>query len=97
MPAPQTRYANSGDVNVAYQVLGEGPIDPAYVWGWITDVESHAGLRDTPWSSSARSRDRVEPARAFRNRRFRRLQGHSRFAVRRDTCQARPAQMTGAV
>jgi len=24
---PETRYARSGDVNVAYQVMGEGPVD----------------------------------------------------------------------
>jgi hypothetical protein len=24
---PQTRYAQSGDVSIAYQVLGDGPID----------------------------------------------------------------------
>ena len=24
---PMTRYARSGDVNIAYQVVGEGPID----------------------------------------------------------------------
>src|SRR5207247_1044492 len=33
---PKTRYALSGDVHVAYQVLGEGPIDLVYVPGWIT-------------------------------------------------------------
>jgi class 3 adenylate cyclase len=39
MPAPATRYAKSGDVNVAYQVLGEGPIDLVYVWGWISHLD----------------------------------------------------------
>jgi hypothetical protein len=24
---PETRYARSGDVNIAYQVVGEGPFD----------------------------------------------------------------------
>jgi hypothetical protein len=24
---PETRYAHSGDVNIAYQVVGEGPRD----------------------------------------------------------------------
>ena len=28
---PETRYARSGEVNVAYQVLGEGSIDLVYV------------------------------------------------------------------
>ena len=39
MPAPRTRYAKSGDVNVAYQVLGEGPIDLVYVWGWLSHLD----------------------------------------------------------
>jgi pimeloyl-ACP methyl ester carboxylesterase len=39
MPAPETRYAKSGDVNVAYQVLGKGPIDLVYVWGWISHLD----------------------------------------------------------
>jgi pimeloyl-ACP methyl ester carboxylesterase len=36
---PETRYAKSGDVNIAYQVLGEGPLDLVYVPGWISNVE----------------------------------------------------------
>jgi class 3 adenylate cyclase len=31
--APQTHYAKSGDVHVAYQVLGEGPLDLLFVMG----------------------------------------------------------------
>jgi len=36
---PETRYAKSGDLNIAYQVLGEGPFDLVYVPGWISNVE----------------------------------------------------------
>ena len=36
---PATRYAKAGDVTVAYQVLGDGPIDLVYVPGWITHLE----------------------------------------------------------
>jgi len=36
---PETRYARSGDVNIAYQVVGEGPRDLVYVPGWISNVE----------------------------------------------------------
>ena len=39
VPVPTTRYALSGDVHIAYQVLGEGPFDLVYVPGWITHVE----------------------------------------------------------
>jgi pimeloyl-ACP methyl ester carboxylesterase len=37
--APETRYAKSGDLNIAYQVVGEGPFDLVYVPGWISNVE----------------------------------------------------------
>ena len=37
--APETRYAKSGDVNIAYQVVGEGPFDLVYVPGWISNIE----------------------------------------------------------
>jgi class 3 adenylate cyclase len=36
---PQTRYTKSGDVNIAYQVVGEGPFDLVYVPGWISNIE----------------------------------------------------------
>jgi pimeloyl-ACP methyl ester carboxylesterase/DNA-binding CsgD family transcriptional regulator len=35
----ETRYAKSGDVNVAYQVIGEGPIDLVLVPGFVSHVE----------------------------------------------------------
>jgi class 3 adenylate cyclase len=39
--APETRYARSGDLHIAYQVVGEGPIDLVYVPGWISQVEHY--------------------------------------------------------
>ncbi len=36
---PHTRYAHSGGVNIAYQVLGEGPRDIVFVPGWISNIE----------------------------------------------------------
>jgi pimeloyl-ACP methyl ester carboxylesterase len=36
---PQTRYARSGNVNIAYQVIGEGPIDLVFVMGWVSHLE----------------------------------------------------------
>jgi pimeloyl-ACP methyl ester carboxylesterase len=39
MPAHVTRYARSGDVNIAYQTAGDGPADLVYVPGWISNVE----------------------------------------------------------
>ena len=37
---PQTQYARSGDVNIAYQVFGAGPIDLVVVPGWISCIET---------------------------------------------------------
>jgi pimeloyl-ACP methyl ester carboxylesterase len=39
MDVPVTRYAKSGEVNIAYQVTGEGPLDLIYVPGWVSNVE----------------------------------------------------------
>jgi pimeloyl-ACP methyl ester carboxylesterase len=36
---PETRYTKSGDLNIAYQVVGDGPLDLLYVPGWISNVE----------------------------------------------------------
>ena len=36
---PETRYAKSGGLNIAYQVVGDGPRDLIYVPGWISNVE----------------------------------------------------------
>ena len=36
---PETHYALSGDVNIAYQVMGDGPVDLVLVPGLISHVE----------------------------------------------------------
>jgi pimeloyl-ACP methyl ester carboxylesterase len=36
---PETRYARHGDVNIAYQVVGEGPRDLVVVPGWISNID----------------------------------------------------------
>jgi len=36
---PETRYAQSGDVNIAYQVVGRGPLDLVLVPGWVSNIE----------------------------------------------------------
>jgi len=36
---PPTQYARSGDVSIAYQVVGDGPIDVVLVSGYVTHVE----------------------------------------------------------
>jgi class 3 adenylate cyclase/predicted alpha/beta hydrolase len=35
----ETRYAMSGDVHIAYQVVGEGPFDLVFVPGFVTHLE----------------------------------------------------------
>lgn len=39
MEIPETRYAKSGDLNIAYQVVGRGPLDLVYVPGFVSNVE----------------------------------------------------------
>src|SRR5437868_6369033 len=36
---PETRYAKSAEVNIAYQVTGEGPLDLVLVPGFVSHLE----------------------------------------------------------
>ena len=36
---PRTQYTKSGDISIAYQVVGDGPIDIVYVPGWLSHLE----------------------------------------------------------
>ena len=36
---PETQYARSGDVNIAYQVVGDAPLDLVFVMGWVSHME----------------------------------------------------------
>jgi class 3 adenylate cyclase len=36
---PETQYARSGTLHIAYQVVGDGPIDLVFVHGWISHIE----------------------------------------------------------
>jgi class 3 adenylate cyclase len=36
---PETKYAKSGDINIAYQSLGKGALDLICVLGWVSNVE----------------------------------------------------------
>jgi pimeloyl-ACP methyl ester carboxylesterase len=47
--AIETRYAKSGDVHIAYQVTGNGPIDLVLVPGFVSHLEAD-------WDSPAKSR-----------------------------------------
>ena len=35
----ETKYVRSGQIHIAYQVTGDGPIDVIYVPGWVSHVE----------------------------------------------------------
>ena len=37
---PETHYAKSGDINIAYQVTGTGPRDMILVPGWVSHLEN---------------------------------------------------------
>jgi len=39
LEVPETRYARSGDVSIAYQVLGAGPLDLLMVPGYVSNTE----------------------------------------------------------
>ena len=42
MEAPEVRYAKSGDVSLAYAVVGDGPFDLVFVNGWVLSALEHA-------------------------------------------------------
>ena len=49
MNVPETRYVKSGDVHIAYQVLGDGPLDMVFVPGFVSNIEA-------VWTSPPRAR-----------------------------------------
>ncbi|WP_165395989.1 alpha/beta fold hydrolase [Flavobacterium sp. J27] len=36
---PETKYTKSGEINIAYQVFGSGPIDLVYIPGWVSNID----------------------------------------------------------
>src|SRR4030066_1541634 len=39
MIPPETKFTQSGDASIAYQVLGQGPLDLVFVPGWVSHLE----------------------------------------------------------
>jgi pimeloyl-ACP methyl ester carboxylesterase len=39
MTPSQPRYAKSGEVRIAYQVVGSGPLDLVFVPGFVSDID----------------------------------------------------------
>src|SRR6516165_877948 len=52
MGMPETRYARSGDVMVAYQVVGQGPFDVVIAPPWVSHVE--LGWEVAGWAAMLR-------------------------------------------
>src|ERR1700730_126312 len=48
MAAPVTHYVKSDDVHIAYQVIGDGPLDLLFVPGFVSHIEA-------TWQSPVRS------------------------------------------
>jgi pimeloyl-ACP methyl ester carboxylesterase/class 3 adenylate cyclase len=46
---PETKYAKSGSISIAYQVVGDGPRDLVLVPGWVSHVEY---AWEDPWFSA---------------------------------------------
>ena len=47
---PRTHYAKNGDVSIAYQVMGDGPLDLIVVPGLISNLDIHWEMRAyEPW------------------------------------------------
>jgi class 3 adenylate cyclase len=46
--APKVRYARSGDVHIAYAVVGEGPIDVVFVPGFVSNVSNSLDAEISP-------------------------------------------------
>lgn len=36
---PKTQYTKSGEINIAYKVLGKGTLDLVYVPGWVSNID----------------------------------------------------------
>ena len=59
----ETRYTKSGDVHIAYQVSGSGPLDLVYVPGFVSHLEAD-------WESPAKTRILERLGRSCRLIRF---------------------------
>ena len=53
---PNIRYARSGGVSIAYQVVGDGPTDLVMVFGYVSNIEVN-------WEEPMLERDELIPNR----------------------------------
>jgi pimeloyl-ACP methyl ester carboxylesterase len=54
---PETHYAKSGDVSIAYQVLGEGPFDLIWVQGLVSNGDAVMDAVESPRAALLGSSD----------------------------------------
>ena len=59
MERPETHYTRSGNVHIAYQVLGEGPVDLVYISGLTQHVELVWETHQAPFLSQLASLGRL--------------------------------------
>jgi len=59
MTPPETRYAKSGDVSIAYQVMAVGELDLVFAPGFISNL-------DLAWEEPAMAHFFSAPRGAFR-------------------------------
>jgi hypothetical protein len=78
---PETRYAENGGLHVAYQLVGDGPVDVVLLTQWFSNVDSQwdvpplaafirrlAAFGRVPPSPSSCWRPPRSPARTWRRR-----------------------------
>ena len=66
---PETRYARSGEVSIAYQVTGDGPFDVVYVTPMASHVEPRLdGAGPSPAYFGTSPRSAADPLRQARHR-----------------------------
>jgi hypothetical protein len=53
---PPIHYARSGDLKIAYQVTGDGPIDPVWTPGTVSQLDMEWTGRPEPACSKASAR-----------------------------------------
>src|SRR5687767_13208193 len=46
---PETAYARCGDLSLAYQVFGEGPVDIVFAGSFVSHIEVMWGLPEFRW------------------------------------------------
>jgi len=47
MMQPKTSYARNGDVNIAYQVVGEGPLDLLFIPAFVSHLDLYWAAPET--------------------------------------------------